>query len=252
MADLNEIVAFLDQELDTANVPDYSGALNGLQLENSGKVEKVVVAVDASLPVIRKAIAAGADLLIVHHGMFWHGAQKLVNAQYSKVKEAMDADMAIYSSHIPLDIHPQWGNNAQLAAKVGMDGPEAYHLWKGILLGLKQELDISLDDLLERVERAVGEKPHVCRGRRMDNVGTVGVITGGAGSEIQAMADAGIDTFITGEGPHWSFPLAEELGVNLVYGGHYATETLGVLTISDVLIDKFSVESEFINHPTGL
>ncbi|MFC5049869.1 Nif3-like dinuclear metal center hexameric protein [Rubritalea spongiae] len=252
MADLKEIVSFLEKELDTENIPDYSVANNGLQLANKGEVTKVVSAVDASLPVIRKAINAGADLLIVHHGLFWQGTQNIVGAQYEKLSEAIHADLAIYSSHIPLDVHSVYGNNALLAKAIGMDKTEEYHSWKGILLGLKQEMDLEFEPFIHAVESAVGESIHFCRGRIEPSVGTVGVITGGAGSEIAAMAKQGIDTFVTGEGPHWSYSLAEELGVNLIYAGHYATETFGVKVLAEIISEKFNVSAEFVDHPTGL
>ena len=252
MADLNEIVEYLDKELKIKEIPDYSRALNGLQLSNSGAVTKVGSAVDASLPTIKKAIETGVDLLIVHHGMFWHGAQKLVGAQYEKIKIAMDANLAIYSAHIPLDIHPKYGNNSLLAEAVGMDKPQPYHDWKGIQLGLKQNLDVTLESLLDKVEAAVGGKIHFCKGSSAESVGVVGVITGGAGSELQTMADEGINTFITGEGPHWSYPLAEELGLNIIYGGHYATETFGVQVMMDLVAEQFSLGKYFVFHPTGL
>jgi len=175
----------------------------------------------------------------VHHGMFWHGAQRVVEAQYDKLKMAMDANMAVYSAHIPLDIHMEWGNNVLLAQGIGMDAVEGFHPWKGELLGLKQKMDLSLDELVKRVGSAVGGKAHFCPGGDIDDVGMVGIITGGAGSELQAMAEAGIDTFITGEGPHWSYPLAEELRLNVIYGGHYATETFGVLKLIEHLKQKY-------------
>ena len=249
---LDKIVEYLDAELRIKEISDYPGAMNGLQMANDGQVTKVAAAVDASLPVFKKAIAAGADLLIVHHGMFWHGAQSVVGAQYEKLKLALDANLAVYSAHIPLDIHKKWGNNILLAESIGMDAPEAFHPWKGELLGLRQKMDISLDELIKRVEQAVGADVHFCNGGNAGCVGMVGVITGGAGSEVQAMAEAGIDTFITGEGPHWSYPLAEELGVNVVYGGHYNTETFGVLKLVDHLKEVYSIDVHYVNHPTGL
>lgn len=252
MADLKSIVQFLDESLNTCGIPDYPGALNGLQLQNNGEVTKVASAVDASLPVIRKAVEAGADLLIVHHGLFWQGAQRFVDAQYSKIKEAMDANLAIYSSHIPLDVHPEWGNNALLAKSIGLENAESYHDWKGILLGVKGIVSASLDELVAKVSDAVESPVHVCKGKSDGGVGVVGVITGGAGSEVVAMANQGIQTFITGEGPHWSFPLAEELGINVIYAGHYASETFGVRELSRVLEKKYELNTQFIHHPTGL
>lgn len=252
MQKLEQIVDFVDSTLKIAELPDYSAAHNGLQLANSGKVTKVVAAVDASLPVIRAAIKAEADLLVVHHGLFWHGVQPVVGPQYEKMSEAIHADLAIYSAHIPLDVHPDFGNNALLAQAIGMADVQAFHLWKGIELGLKQKMNLTLAELMSRVELAVGGKVHVCPARKSDDVGVVGVITGGAGSEIATMAAEGIDTFITGEGPHWSYPLAQELGVNLLYAGHYATETFGVKSLVGELAERFNLSSDFLDFPTGL
>jgi len=251
MADLHEITAYLDRELKLGEIPDYPGALNGLQIENEGKVSKIAAAVDASLPVFEKAVAAGADLLLVHHGMFWQGAERVTGPVYKKLKLALDAGMALYSAHIPLDVHPEWGNNAQLAKRTGMHATETFFDWKGIELGLCQEMEISLTELKSSLESAVEGPVHLCAGGN-DRAGKVGIITGGAGSEVAAVAESGIQTFITGEGPHWSYSLAEELGLNVLYAGHYATETFGVRALADVLQRKFEVESEFIAHPTGL
>ena len=249
---LQRAVAMMDAELNAAEVPDYSGAMNGLQLDGKGTVTKIAAAVDASLPVVEKAVAAGCDLLLVHHGMFWQGAQPVTGAMFRKLKLAMDAGMAIYSSHIPLDVHPMLGNNECLAKAIGMDSPEPFFPWKGIELGLRQSMDIELDELLDRLRNATGAAVHHCPGRAESGVGRVGVITGGAGSEVASIAAAGVDTFITGEGPHWSYPLAEELGVNLVYAGHYATETFGVRALAKWLGDRVGAEHLFIDHPTGL
>ncbi len=250
-ADLNEIVTYMNAELRIAELPDYPGAVNGLQLDGSGEVCKVAAAVDASLPVVGKAVEAGADLLLVHHGMFWHGAKPVTGALFAKLKLAMDAGMAIYSAHIPLDVHPELGNNRCLVAELELLEVEDFFEWKGILLGCKGLFSGTREDLVSRVAEAVGGDVHLCPGGG-EAAGTVGVITGGAGSEIEAMAAAGIDTFVTGEGPHWSFTAAEELGVNVVYGGHYATETFGVRALAARLAARFGVDWSFVDHPTGL
>lgn len=251
MAKLSEIVEYLDRELSIASIPDYPGALNGLQLESRGEVEKVVAAVDASLPVIEKAVEAEADLLVVHHGMFWQGAKPFTGALYEKIKLAMDAGLAIYSAHIPLDVHAKWGNNACLVKELGLTEVEPFFDWKGILLGLKGGFEGSRDELVKGLEKATSSQVHMCPGGT-EEAGIVGVITGGAGSEVEAVAECGVDTFVTGEGPHWSFSLAEELGVNILYGGHYATETFGVRALVAALGEDFSVKGEFLDHPTGL
>ena len=251
MARLQEIVAFLDAELRIAEIPDYSGAVNGLQLANGGTVSKVAAAVDASLPVVEAAVAAGADLLVVHHGMFWQGAQPLTGAFYRKIKSAMDGGLAIYSAHLPLDVHPEIGNNILLMRELGFDPNGTFFDWKGTRLGLTANVEISRDELLERVATAVGGAVHLCPGGP-ERVRKIGVVTGGAGSEVALCAREGIDTFITGEGPHWSYPLAEELGINLLYGGHYATETFGVKALARRLGGDFGLTWTFIDHPTGL
>jgi dinuclear metal center YbgI/SA1388 family protein len=249
--ELAELTSFLDRELRIAEVPDYPGAHNGLQLEAPGPVRRLVAAVDASLPVIERAAAGGADLLLVHHGMFWQGAQPVTGAFFRKLKTAMDAGMAVYSAHIPLDVHETWGNNAQLASVLGLDDCEPFFEWKGIRLGLAANLDEERDAFVRRVASAVGGPVHLCPGGP-ERVGRVGVITGGAGSEVAAAAAEGIDTFVTGEGPHWSFPLAEELGINVLYAGHYATETFGVRALAADLAERFGLEWSFLDHPTGL
>lgn len=251
MASLQDIVAFLDTELLIAAIPDYSGAVNGLQLENGGSVTKIAAAVDASLPVVEAAVAEGADLLIVHHGMFWQGTQPLTRAFYRKIKTAMDAGLAIYSAHLPLDVHPVLGNNILLLQAIGFSPGGTFFDWKGIRLGLVAEAEIGRAELVERLENAVGGPVHLCPGGP-EIVRKIGLVTGGAGSEVSSCAAAGIDTFITGEGPHWSYPLAEELGINLLYGGHYATETFGVKALAARLAEDHGIPWTFIDRPTGL
>lgn len=252
MADLIELIAAADEWLDLAEVPDYPPALNGLQLENEGKVDTVAAAVDACLPVIEAACDRGADLLVVHHGMFWAGAQPIRDANYRKLRRAIESGLAIYSAHIPLDVHPELGNNACLsrALELGVE-PRPFFPWKGIELGMRLDASLDREDLRRRVERATGAPAHLCPGGP-EKVESVGVITGGAGSEIAGVAATGVDTLITGEGPHWSYTAAEELGVNLIYGGHYATETFGVKALAERWADQFGVSWSFIDHPTGL
>lgn len=251
MAELGEIRSFLDSQLRIAEIADYPGAVNGLQLENPGPVTKVAAAVDASLPVIEKAVDEGADLLLVHHGMFWQGARPVVGAQFRKLKSAMEAGLAIYSAHLPLDVHPDWGNNALLARELGLGDMVPFLEWKGLPVGLIGEVSMPREELIARCERAVGRAVHLCPGGP-ESVRCIGLCTGGAGSQIEEAAAAGVDTFITGEGPHWSYPLAEELGINVVYAGHYATETFGVRALAAVLAERFDIGQVFIDHPTGL
>ncbi|MGH8047270.1 MAG: Nif3-like dinuclear metal center hexameric protein [Chthoniobacterales bacterium] len=243
---LSEIVAFLDGELRTAEVKDYPNAHNGLQLENAGAVTRVACAVDACEAVIDAACEAGADLLIVHHGMFWHGAQRIEGAAYRKLKKAMDAGLAIYSSHLPLDLHPRLGNNVLLAKAIGIRKTKPF-----LEIGVRAEVAWTLDALIQRIEGAVEAPVHVAPGGP-ERVRKLGIVTGGAGGEIAKAAAAGVDTFLTGEGSHWTFAAAEELGVNLIYAGHYATETFGVKALGAELGRKFKLPWAFVDHPSGL
>ena len=251
MVSLDELVAHLDGELKTSSIPDYPGAMNGLQLANSGKVERIVAAVDASLAVIEAAAVGGPALLIVHHGMFWQGAQAVTGAFYRKLKVAMDASMAIYSSHLPLDIHPEFGNNILLAGAIGLQNPQPFLELKGVSLGVRGHWVGSRQGLMEAVALAVGGPVHLCPGGD-EVIDQVAVVTGGAGSEVAKVAATGLGSMITGEGPHWSYPLAEELGVNLLYAGHYATETFGVKALAQHLADRHGLPWVFVDRPSGL
>ena len=249
---LHDLVAWLDEFLDTAGTPDSDRALNGLQADNGNRdVTRVAVAVDSGQAVIDRAIAAKADLLIVHHGMFWSGLEPLTGRAWKRADALVRNHLAVYSSHLPLDRHPEVGNNALLAKLVGMTIDGWWGAYKGTLIGVHGQLDEPVDALARRVGTALGCTPLVLakgppRARR------VGIVTGAGGDMIGEAAAAGIDTFITGEGKHHSFFDAEELGVNVIYAGHYATETLGVKALGERLAKQFGLASEFIDHPTGL
>jgi len=250
-ADLKEISDFIDALLDIKNVADWPNALNGLQLANGGIVTRIGAAVDAGEPTLRKAAEAGVDLLLVHHGLFWAGLQPLTGALYRKAALALRANMAVYSAHLPLDVNAALGNNAILARAIGLEPAEPFFFEKGRFLGLKAPLSISLEELAARIEKAVAGPVKVFNGGR-GIVGTAGLVTGGAGAEIYKAAGEGIDTFITGEAPHWAAIAAEELGVNLILAGHYATETFGVKALAGRLSAEFGLPWQFIDHPTGL
>ena len=250
-ASLSDIVRYCDRTLRTAEFPDYDGAVNGLQMENAGSVTRIAAAVDASLATIRLAIAVRADLLLVHHGLFWSRRHPWTGTNYELLRLLLENNLAVYSSHLPLDAHPRLGNNAQLCASLGLKKPVPFFPHKGEPIGLRAAARLPLDELAVRLARAIGGAPKVIPGGpRVCQ--RIGVVTGGAGGELKQAADAGVDTFITGEGPHWTYALAEELGVNVLYAGHYATETFGVKALTAALAKKFRVPWEFLDHPTGL
>jgi dinuclear metal center YbgI/SA1388 family protein len=250
-ASLAEISNFIGALLDIKNVADWPNALNGLQLANDGTVTRIGAAVDSGEVTLRAAANAGVDLLLVHHGLFWGGLQPLTGPAFRKTRLAIRANLAIYSAHLPLDIHPELGNNALLAAAIGMTPTEPFFYEKGRFIGLKAAMAVPLAELVSRVETAVAGPAKVIPGGP-ELPRSIGVVTGGAGAEIYKAAGEGVDTFITGEGPHWAAVAAEELGVNLILAGHYATETFGVKALAARVSAEFGIPWQFIDHPTGL
>ena len=248
---LQKIVSHCDKILRTAAIGDYDGAVNGLQVENSGSVTRIAATVDATLATVKLAVAAKADLLIVHHGLFWSQSHPWTGKKFALMKLLVENNLAVYSSHLPLDAHPRLGNNAQLAAALGLKNLKPFFHSHGQDIGLQTRQKISRAELAKKLERATGAKPKMIPGGK-EICGRIGIVTGGAGGDLKTAAAAGVDTFITGEGPHWTFALAEELGLNVFYGGHYATETFGVKALAAELSKKFKLPWEFIDYPTGL
>lgn len=248
---LDEVVEYLNGYLRHDEVPDYPGALNGLQVENGGRVSRVVAAVDASARTVAETVRRGGDLLLVHHGLFWGGVQPLTGRQYARVQPLIAAGVAVYSSHLPLDVHPEVGNNALLCRAIGMEPEGRFGEYKGADLGFWGTLELKREALVARLDEVLGGRIHMMP-FGPEVVRRVGVITGGAGSMIDAAVAAGLDAFITGEGSHQTHFDAEENGINVLYGGHYATETWGVKALAAHLEEKFGLPWEFVDHPTGL
>src|SRR5881394_3677376 len=248
---LSHIVSYTDEHLRIREIEDWPNALNGLQVENSGAVTKIGAAVDASTRTIDLAIERGVNLLIVHHGLFWPGLQPIAGGRRRMLEQILHHDLALYSAHLPLDVHSVLGNNAQLAAALGLENTEPFFEAKGECIGLRINTQISRDELGSRLEKSLGGPVKMFASGPAETK-SIGLITGGAGSEIYAVAREGIDTFITGEAPHWAAVAAEELGVNLLLGGHYATETFGVKALAAHLSDRFNLPWDFIDSPTGL
>ena len=248
---LTAIVKHCDQLLRTKETGDYDGAVNGLQAGNAGTVTRIAAAVDASLATVKLAIVARADLMVVHHGLFWSPSHPWTGKKYELLRLLMENNLAVYSSHLPLDAHPRLGNNAQLCAALGLKNLRPFFVSHGQTIGFQTRAKISRAELAAKLARATGAKPRIIPGggkicRR------IGVVTGGAGGDLKLAVDEGVDTFITGEGPHWTYAVAEECGINVFYGGHYATETFGVKALASQLSRKFKLPWTFVDHPTGL
>jgi dinuclear metal center YbgI/SA1388 family protein len=254
---LARIAEHLDALLDIAEVPDYPGAMNGIQVEHRGPVVGCAVAVDASIRTIEGAAAAGANLLVVHHGLFWSGTQPLRGRFYERVRLLVDHDIAVYSSHLPLDLHPTLGNNPLFARALGLEPSAGFARFQTITVGVMGESDVETSTLAARA-RAVAE-------RDGGSVVTIGVEPGrrtrrwalctGAGASsdtLREAAAAGVDTLIVGEGPHHTGVEAQELGIAVILAGHYATETFGVRALGAELERVFGLPWTFVAAPTGL
>lgn len=248
---LSTVVGECEKILQTDKFTDWDGAVNGLQVENRGSVTKISAAVDASLATIKLAIAAKADLLIVHHGLFWSATHPWTGKRHEMIRLLVEHDLAVYSSHLPLDSHPKLGNNARLAAALGLKKLKPFFFEKGQFIGLQAKTKISRAELTQRLATVLGKAPTVLPGGP-DVCQRIGIVTGGAGGELKKAAAEGVDTLITGEGPHWTYALAEDFGLNVLYGGHYATETFGVKALAAHLARKFKLPWMFLDHPTGL
>ena len=249
--DLRELTTYLGEYLQLDRVPDYSKALNGLQVENSGRVTRVAAAVDATQTTIDHAVREGADLLLVHHGLFWDGHQPLTGRRFRRLRALLEADMAVYAAHLPLDVHPEVGNCAVLAREIGVEIEGRFGDYKGCPVGVWGTLDIRREALCARLDETLGCRVKLVPGGP-ERVRRVGVITGSAAGQIDEARAAGLDTFITGEGAHHHFFDAEEGGLNLFLGGHYATEVWGVRALARHLEQKFGLPWTFLDHPTGL
>jgi dinuclear metal center YbgI/SA1388 family protein len=248
---LTELTAYLDDYLANDSVPDYRDAYNGLQVEGPAEVRRVAVCVDACLATIEAAAAGGANLMIVHHGLFWGPKAPVTGARYRRLAGLIKNDIALYACHTPLDAHPEVGNNHVLARMLGLEPGGMMGQYEGVPLGVWAETDLARDAFVDRIRAALGVEPLVIA-TGPERLSKVGIVTGGAHGSIGEAAAIGCDLFLTGEGPHHSYFEAEERGINVVYAGHYATETVGVRALARRLEQEFRLETFYIDHPTGL
>ena len=257
MTELAVIASYLDAVLGTETVPDYPGAFNGVQLGNEGPITRIAASVDVSRRVIDAVIREGANLLLVHHGMMWGGAQRITGGVYHRLRLLMAHGVAVYSSHLPLDAHPTFGNNVLLARAFGLEPAGGFARYRTIDVGMRGECDcetaslFSGADAFARMHGGVARSTVIAPGRRTRRWG----ICTGAGASSETLLEAQtleIDTLIVGEGPHHTAVAADDAGIVVIYTGHYATETLGVTALAEHLTSKFDIPSAFIAAPTGL
>jgi dinuclear metal center YbgI/SA1388 family protein len=248
---LADLVSYLDDYLKVGEVPDSPDALNGLQVEGASDIVRVAVAVDACLATIAGAALWGAEILLVHHGLFWGPKVPMTGASFRRFAALIRHRIGVYSAHLPLDVHPDVGNNVLLADGLGIEADGTFGESHGIPIGIHGTLTTERDALMARIGEVLDVEPKLmpyC----LWQTSRVGVLTGAGASCIAAAAKVGIDTLVTGEGPHHTALDAEEHGMNVIHAGHYATETLGVKALGEHLVEQFGVETQFIDHPTGL
>ena len=252
MSTLQQIVAFCDQRTRRAEIKDFDGAHNGLQIENDGTVKKIGAAVDAGQLPFEGAIAEGIDFLICHHGVFWTQPTPLIGANALKVKTAFDGNLAIYSSHLPLDCHPEIGNNVLLAKELGLKTMDTFLSYEGNDMatvaigpsGGRAEISEKLKAFFPNTYKAI-EYGSTSPER-------IGILTGSGQSAVPHLLPNGIDTLITGELRQHHFNMAQELGLNLYPCGHYATEVFGVKALAAEVALKFNLDWQFVEQPCSL
>jgi len=248
--DILQLSHYLDNLLDIAAIKDSSRAVNGLQVENTGEIRKIGLAVDACQVTIDMAIAKECNMMFVHHGLFWGGLQPVRGPHYQKLAALLGANLGLYSAHVPLDMHPVLGNNRALADLIGLEGLEPFGEYEGETIGLQGRVPQQPAKTLgDRLAAGLGSPVRVIG---EGTVETVGLVSGGAGDMLRQAIDRNLDCYITGEGANHHFHEAQEGGCVFMLAGHYATETGGVRAVGRHLKEKFNIESEFLPFPTGL
>lgn len=251
MTTRQELTSFLDQLLHQESFED--SALNGLQVEGSAEVTKVAVAVDSGLSVIRKANELNADFLFVHHGLFWGRVLPIVGVQREIFSELIENDISLFASHIPLDAHPQFGNNFGLAHLLSLTSVEPAVNHRGKKIGAVGWNELSFEELARRLrDLPGGEAPVTALRFGPERPSRIAVVTGAAADSLQEYERDGFDTLVTGEPKQFAYHFCKERGLNAIFAGHYRTETVGVRLIGEEIERKFKLPVQFIDEPTGI
>jgi len=254
MAALTEIIAHLDELLEPQRFDDYGP--NGLQVPGRDEVSRIATGVSAGRELIERAVEQNADLLITHHGLFWKGLPLQIDRPAkARLKLLFDTDLSLAAYHLPLDGHPEHGNNALLAAALGAEHTAPFAFHAGTPIGTIAHLPdpgISPQELVERTMGAVGGREPLAFLSGSAQIRSIGIVSGGGSSYLRDAISAGLDAFITGEPTEWIMLAAQEHGIHCLAAGHYATETLGVRRLGDLLADRFGVEHVFIDVPNPI
>jgi dinuclear metal center YbgI/SA1388 family protein len=247
----DKLVAYLGDLLQIKTVEDRSN--NGLQVEGAGDVTRLAFAVDAGLAAFEAAREAGAQMLVVHHGLFWGEPIMVTGIHRRRLAVLLDAAVSLYAVHLPLDFHPEFGNNAVLARWLGLEEVQDFGEYRGHAAGTMGRLPepLSLEAFAGQVGQALGAPPIRVWPFGSETVQRVGIVSGAAASLVDQAAEADVDAYLTGELSHSVYHQARELGLNVVYGGHYATETAGLYALAEHLARHLGLETTFLDLPTG-
>lgn len=251
---LSEFVERLSELLAIGNYAGADMSLNGLQVGDSdSEIRKVAFAVDASLATIEEAVKQGADVLFVHHGLFWGRPIAITGRHYARVKTLLDNNMALFACHLPLDAHAEYGNNAQMALKLGLQDVEPFAFFRGVSVGCKGSFSepLDADQIIARLGVRTNDTNYAinCKDRKFRNVG---IVSGeGAGDVFQAMDD-NLDLLITGESRYTVVNDCLESGIGMLCLGHYETETFGVKAIKELVEKEYGLSTCFVDIPLGL
>lgn len=250
MVGRDEIVGFCDELLDARSWEDYGP--NGLQVPGGEQVSKVATGVSAHRELLERAVASGADLLLVHHGLLWDSHPRALSEQMAeRLRVALDARLSVAAYHLPLDAHPEIGNNALLRDRLGFDlDPRPFAEVKGRAIGAvgRRREGVAVEELVRIVTQACDREPLVFDSGP-ETVRTIGIVSGAGASEIRSAVELGLDAFLTGEPAEHAMADAREGRLHFIAAGHYATETLGIRRLGELLADRFDVEHEFIDVP---
>ncbi|RLI79860.1 Nif3-like dinuclear metal center hexameric protein [Archaeoglobales archaeon] len=246
---LEEIVSFLDEYLELEKFKDSSN--NGLQVEGVKEVKKVAFAVDACLEVFKRATMINANLVVVHHGLIWGGISYVKGIVFRRLKFLIENGISLYAAHLPLDVHKEVGNNAMLLKILGLNANNPFGEYKGVKIGWMDSFDEPkpLDEIVRLIEDNLNVRAVV-----LDfggDIKRVAAVSGKGAFAINEAVESDVDLLITGEAEHEAYHTAKEGKLNVIFAGHYATETLGVKALMDV-VEGLGVEVEFIDIPTGL
>lgn len=232
-------------------------SLNGIQIQNSNpgakEIKKVAFAVDACEETAKQAANQGADILVVHHGIFWGHCQTITGSMYKRISEFIKNDLALCAYHIPLDANNPYGNNYGLANRINLKNIKPFGSWRGMPLGVKGELENELS--VQEIAKIIlpnGKMPNVVLPFGNNKCKTVGIISGGGSEDIETAVQESLDCFITGDFAHEQFHYAKEMEINVIGGGHYETETIGVSLLMEKVKKELGLDCFFIDCPTNL